>query len=507
MSRRLAIFVTLVSLLGVAESGRAAPPTIGGCPVFPVDHALNIRIDGLPVHPSSAAWINSMGAGRSLHPDFGTIYESAPIGIPHITTTNADPAVPVNFTAYGNESDPNPYNIPLSAPVEGGAASDGDRHVLAINTSTCELQELYRAVPQAGSWDADSAAKYDLNAYVLRTDGWTSADAAGLPILPLLVRKDEADAGPIEHAFRVTASRTNGPHLWPARHDAGDTGNPNDPPMGARFRLKAGKDLSGFSTRIQRIFQAMKSYGLIMADNGSSWFVTGEHNLAWDDDELVSAFSQLHGSDFEAVDASCYILDPNSAQARTFNLGDFCDVPSTYFAKAYIGALAKAGVTGGCAVNPPSYCPTSPVTRDQMAVFLLKAKNGPAFTPPACATPPFPDVPCGNVFAAWIQALVAASITAGCGGGLYCPTNPVTREQMAVFLLKTLKGASHTPPPCTTAPFADVPCSSPFAPWIQELVADGITAGCGATTYCPTNAITRDQMAVFLVKTFSLPFP
>jgi len=319
MTRRLATLVGLVCALVAPATGGAAP-TIGGCPIFPADHAWNTRIDTLPVHPMSAAWINSIGATRTLHPDFGTFDLGDPIGIPFIQTTNADPFVPVNFGPDGfpGESDPpfNTYRVPLSAPVEGGAASTGDRHVLAVDTSNCILFELYRAFPQPASWTVDAAVRFDLQGYALRTDGFTSADAAGLPIFPGLIRYAEANAGLIEHAIRFTTNRTNGPHIWPARHDAGDTGNPADPPMGARFRLKATKNIDGYSTRIRAIFQAMKTYGLILADNGSRWYISGEHNVNWDDGELVNAFNDLVGSDFEAVDVTSMIIDPNSGQAR-----------------------------------------------------------------------------------------------------------------------------------------------------------------------------------------------
>jgi hypothetical protein len=187
----------------------------------------------------------------------------------------------------------------------------------------------------------------------------------------------------------------------------------------------------------------------------------------------------------------------------TLHVGaSFTDVPPSHPFYRFIETLLHVGVTAGC--TDTTYCPDGATTREQMAVFLLRAKEGGAYQPPLCTTPPFADVPCASPFAAWIQELVARGITSGCGGGLYCPTDPVTREQMAVFLLKTSEGASFTPPPCTTAPFGDVPCSSPFAPWVQELVARGITAGCGGSLYCPTDPVTRGQMAVFLTKTFGL---
>jgi hypothetical protein len=187
----------------------------------------------------------------------------------------------------------------------------------------------------------------------------------------------------------------------------------------------------------------------------------------------------------------------------TLHVGDsFPDVPPSHSFYRFVETLLHVGVTAGCTAT--TYCPDGVTTREQMAVFLLRAREGGAYAPPPCTTAPFPDVPCSSPFASWIRELVARGITAGCGSGLYCPTAPVTREQMAVFLLKTHDGAAFTPPPCTTATFADVPCSSPFAPWVQALVARGITAGCGGGLYCPTNPVTRGQMAVFLTKTFGL---
>jgi hypothetical protein len=187
----------------------------------------------------------------------------------------------------------------------------------------------------------------------------------------------------------------------------------------------------------------------------------------------------------------------------TLHVGEsFSDVPSAHPFYRFVETLLHVGVTAGCTAT--TYCPDGPTTREQMAVFLLRAKEGGGFAPPPCTTAPFPDVPCASPFAPWVQELVNRGITAGCGGGLYCPTAPVTREQMAVFLLKTLEGAGFTPPLCTTAPFGDVPCASPFAPWVQELVTRGITAGCGGSLYCPADTVTRGQMAVFLSKTFGL---
>jgi streptogramin lyase len=199
------------------------------------------------------------------------------------------------------------------------------------------------------------------------------------------------------------------------------------------------------------------------------------------------------------------VLVANVTVTASFNLASvFADVPPGHFARPFIEALFAAGVVSGCATSPLRYCPTDPVPREQMAVFLLKASEGASFVPPPCTTPPFGDVPCASPFAVWIQELAARGITVGCGGGNYCPASLVSRQEMAVFILETL---GVTPPPCTSSPFTDVPCTDPFAPWIVELFNRGITAGCTPTTYCPASPVTRDQMAVFLVRAFDIPLP
>jgi hypothetical protein len=293
-------------LLGCVLIAFAAGPAgadVGPCPVFPPDHIWNARVDTLPLDPNSDAYINSIGRLTDLHPDFGSEVQYGDfIGIPFVTVPGSQPLVPINFQAYGDESDPGPYPIPPAAPIEGGPASDGDRHVLTIETGSCVLYELYRAFPVNGgaSWDADAGARYDLLGYALRTDGWTSADAAGLPIFPGLVRYEEASAGTINHAIRFTASRTRRTHVWPARHDAGSTDDPGVPPMGQWFRLKASKDISGVPQPVRAIFQAMKTYGLVLADNGSNWFISGAADTRWNDSDL-DQLKTVPGSAFEVV--------------------------------------------------------------------------------------------------------------------------------------------------------------------------------------------------------------
>lgn len=301
--------------LGCTESicGEVPPD----CPIFPADNIWNTPVADLPVDPLSNAYIGKIGVGAGLHPDFGSgLYEDQPLGIPFVRVPATQPGVEVNFEV-AEESDPGPYPIPPDAPVEGGSCSDGDRHVIVIQEGTCQLFEMYDATLQDdGSWQAYGGARYDLNSNTLRTDEWTSADAAGLPILPGLVRYEEIEAGMIPHALRFTAEETQDAYVWPARHKASDSSDTNLPPMGQRFRLKAATDISGFSPVNQIILQALKTYGMFLADNGGSWFLSGTPDDRWDNDDLRELQSGIHGSDFEAVDSTSLMIDPNSGQAK-----------------------------------------------------------------------------------------------------------------------------------------------------------------------------------------------
>lgn len=288
------------------------------CSIFPPDNIWNTRIDTLPVATNSSAYIDTIGATATLHADFGSGVwppgSNSPIGIPFVEVDSSQPEVAINYTAYGNESDPGPWPVPGDAPIEGGPDAAGDRHVLVLNREDCVLYELYRAFPQAnGSWNADSGAKYDLTSNELRTDGWTSADAAGLPIYPGLVTYDEVASGEITHAIRFTAPQTRNAHVWPARHDASSLSGSQYPPMGQRFRLKASFDISGYSPEIQVILTAMKRYGLILADNGSSWFISGAPDSRWDNQRLHE-WDDIPGAAFEAVDVSSLMADPDSGR-------------------------------------------------------------------------------------------------------------------------------------------------------------------------------------------------
>ncbi len=302
----------------VAKSG-APPPQIVGCDIFPGDNIWNTPVDNLPIHPNSDNYINAIGADSGLHADFGSGVwppgSNTPIGIPFVDVPGSQPAVPVTFFWWPQESDDGPYPIPPDAPIEGGPDSDGDRHVIVLDRDNCTLYEMYYAFPQPdGSWEAANGAVYDLNSHALRPDGWTSADAAGLPILPGLVRYDEAAAGEIRHAIRFTAPQTQAAHIWPARHDASNLTGSEYPPMGLRLRLRADYDLSGFSAEIQVILQAFKTYGIILADNGSAWYISGAPDDRWDN-EVLHEMDVVSGADFEVVDASALMIEPNSGQA------------------------------------------------------------------------------------------------------------------------------------------------------------------------------------------------
>jgi hypothetical protein len=311
---------TLVVVLGLvlAVTGhRPAMADIAGCPVLPADNVWNAPVDTLPVHPRSSAYVNSIGASVGMHPDFGAaMWNGGPIGIPFITVPGSQPRVPVSFD-YASESDPGPYPIPPGAPIEGGPGSSGDRHVLVVDRDNCVLYELFAAYPQpGGGWHAGSGAVFDLRSNALRPSGWTSADAAGLAILPGLVRYDEVAAGEIRHALRFTARVTQRAFVWPARHFASSNTSPNVPPMGQRFRLRASFDVTPFPPAVQVILRALKKYGMMLSDNGSNWYLSGVPDPRWNDDQLVSSLRLVKGSDFEAVDVSPLLLDPNSGRSR-----------------------------------------------------------------------------------------------------------------------------------------------------------------------------------------------
>jgi hypothetical protein len=277
--------------------------SLHGKQLFPPDNPWNQDISTMPVDANSNNLISSIGMNTMLHPDFGTVYNGAPNGIPYIVVAGTQSGVPINFTAYGDESDPGPYPVPTNAPIEGGLGSNGDRHVLVIDRDNWKLYEMGYAFPvnNGATWDANCGAVFDLNSNALRPAGWTSADAAGLPIFPGLVRYDEVfEQGEITHALRFTAQTTRHAYVYPARHYASSNTSVNRPPMGMRVRLKASFAISTFSPRIQVILRAMKKYGMILADNGSNWYISGAPDPRWSDNEL-NALKTIPGSNFEVV--------------------------------------------------------------------------------------------------------------------------------------------------------------------------------------------------------------
>jgi hypothetical protein len=315
-ARRLSLTLTIIltgatatlipGLAPLSSSATAARPSSGAgpreysCPIFPAGNPINRDISHAPVDPNSAAYIASIGLTGHLHPDFGT---NPSYGIPYTVVGAHQPKVPIKFTEYGEESNPGPYPIPANAPVEG-AGEEGDRHVLVLQEGSCKLYELYNAQRDAqraaGGWDAGSGAVFDLRSNALRPNGWTSADAAGLPIFPLLVRYPEVRAGRIDHALRVTVQRTQAGFIHPATHFASSSTDPSLPPMGLRLRLKASYSLAGFHGESLVVLRALKRYGLIVADNGSSWYITGAPDPRWRDEDLEQ-IKRVPGSAFEAV--------------------------------------------------------------------------------------------------------------------------------------------------------------------------------------------------------------
>jgi hypothetical protein len=295
--------------MGPAGPTPTPPPSFppqGGeptCQIFPPNNPWNLDISGYPLHPASDTYIDNIGRSQHVHPDFGTVWNGAPIGIPYVLVHNTQPKVPVAFD-YDDESDPGPYPIPPNAPIEGGPGSSGDRHVLVIDNDNCVLYETFYSWPQNGgtSWQAGSGAIFNLNSNALRPDGWTSADAAGLPIFPGLVRYEEVvEQGEIDHALRFTVAQTQRAFIHPATHYASSSTDPARPPMGLRLRMKQGYNCDWASQEARVVCDALKRYGMFVADNGSDWYISGAPDPRWDDDALGD-LKDIPGDAFEVVD-------------------------------------------------------------------------------------------------------------------------------------------------------------------------------------------------------------
>jgi hypothetical protein len=302
---RLFVFLVTVALLApVSPAAASAMPEAPNCPIYPSDDVWHSNIQQMPVHPLSTTWIANMGGPtRLLHPDFG-----GPYGYQLQVTSNATPATRLSFT-YADESDDVPYPFTANTPIE----PESDAHAFMLNKDTCVLYELFAASWNGGQPTAGSGAVFDLKSHALRPAGWTSADAAGLPIWPGVLRYDEVARGLVDHAIRFTAQRTDRTYVWPARHQAGAARDPALPPMGARFRLSASFSFEGWSPQAQVVLMAMQRYGLILADNGSNWFFQGQVDSRWGD-QLISELKRIPAGAFEAVDASSLMIDPNSGR-------------------------------------------------------------------------------------------------------------------------------------------------------------------------------------------------
>lgn len=305
MSRRAAAVLCLALLCAPLAAGAKPAPRLAQaptCPIFPASNAWNQRVDHLPAARDSARTVAAIGPGDHLHADFGSgLWEGRPIGIPITVVGRKQPRTRVSFE-YASESDAGPYPIPPYVRIEGGRASDGDRHALIVDRDACRLYELFALHPkQGGGWRAASGAIWDLRSNRLRPAGWTSADAAGLPILPGLARYEEVARGRITHALRFTVERTRRAYVHPARHFASDSTDPSLPPMGLRFRLKRSYPIAGFPPPARVVLRALKEYGMLVADNGSNWFVSGAPHPRWSNEQLHT-LHRVPGSAFEVVD-------------------------------------------------------------------------------------------------------------------------------------------------------------------------------------------------------------
>lgn len=508
----------LVGLVGAAVLagtgiGTAAPvPEAPDCELFGRDTHWHQPVTDLPVHMMSDTWVDAIGRDANAHPDFGSgTWEGAPIGIPYTVVDGDQPRVDVSFL-YADESDPGPYPIPADPPIEGGPDGTGDRHVLIVDRDACVLYELFDAHPRDdGGWDAGSGAVFDLRSDALRPDGWTSADAAGLPILPGLVRADEVVDGVIDHAIRFTAPRTARSYVWPARHQAGRDGE-GLPPMGIRIRLKADVDLSDFSPQARVVAEALKTYGAILADNGSPWFLSGTPSELFDNQDLRDLRS-LVGDDFEVVDTSSWIADPDSRRVAGASQGpvpvdtaevcdgagseSFSDTAGTFHEDA-IECVAHRAIAAGR--TDGTFGPSDGLSRAQLATFLVRTLAEAGYDVPEPGE--VPDAYTDDDGISHEHALnVLASVDVLPPGPTIRPGDPVERAEMARVTMRTLVVGGVERP---SAEGGDRPDwftdddGHPDELDIDDLASLGVSVGRGGGIYGVTDRLSRGQMASFL---------
>ena len=320
-ARSVLVVLTVAAVAATATgpasgAGRHLPRT--DCPVFPADSYWHADVSRLPVHPRSGQWLATMSPDHDLHPDFGSAFGEQPVpyGIPITVVDGSHPTVRVSFD-YADESDRVRYPLGSDTRIEGGWGADGDRHALVVNRCTCRLYETFATYRSGtGRWRAGSGATWNLRSNAMRPEGWTSADAAGLPILPGLLRLGEVRRGNVDHAIRFTTNVTDRSHVWPARHDAGSVSDPAYPPMGAWFRLSASFPLTGYRGDTRTVLRTMQRHGMVLADNGSPWYFQGARSARWPSG-LLDELKSIPASAFEAVDTSSLPVSPDSGAVRT----------------------------------------------------------------------------------------------------------------------------------------------------------------------------------------------
>ena len=446
-SRWVVVGVVALVLVVPAGAGASSLPGAPACPMMPADSYWHARVDALPVDPNSDTYVTNAGSGSSLHPDFGAgLYAGAPIGIPFTTVSGTQPRVPINFD-YADESDAGPYPVPPNAPIEGGAGSTGDRHILVVDRDACRDYELYSAYPNGSGWNAGSGAIFDLNSNAMRPRTWTSADAAGLPILPGLVRYDEVASGEVDHAIRITLRRTDRRYVWPARHQAGSA-DATAAPMGAWLRLKSTVDVSRFGPQSRVVLRALQLHGGIVADNGSSWYISGAPDSRWDNNDL-HGLGALRGSDFEFVDSSSLVTNPDSGRVATTPMRS--DLPGGLTLDGFgglhrftIGSGPTLGaIRGGPYWNGWDIARGAAMTANHRAGYVLDGFGGvhPFRVGTGAAPPAVRGAPYWN---GWDIARSVALLPDGSGGYVLDGFGGLHPFGL---------GTANAPPPATTSPY------------------------------------------------------